>query len=302
MEFYMAPLEGITGSLFRNTYQKHFCGFDHLFTPFFGNTGFNTKELCDIGPTANAGIPLVPQILSNKTEDFLHIANRMKDYGYTSVNLNLGCPAGTVVSKGRGSGFLRYPEALDTFLGEICEKSPLPVSVKTRIGFDDESLWPELLAIYNRHPITELIVHPRLRTDLYRPPVRLNAFAYACENAKMPLVYNGDINTVSDYERIRDTFPGIRAVMIGRGILRNPGLLGEIHGEPPVTNRQIADWLDDLSAQNLASYTEVPTLYKLKEIWSYLQDRYPDRKKELKQLFKARKLVEYKAAAAAILR
>ena len=300
MEFYMAPLEGITGSLFRNTYQEHFRKFDRLFTPFFGNTGFNTKELCDIGPSANEGIPLVPQILSNKAEDFLHIAQRMKDYGYDSVNLNLGCPAGTVVSKGRGSGFLRYPEALDTFLGEICEKSPLPVSVKTRIGFDDESAWPELLSIYNRHPITELIVHPRLRTDLYRPPVRTDAFRYAYENAKVPLVYNGDINTVSDYERIRDAFPGIRAVMIGRGILRNPGLLGEIHGDAPATDRQIRDWLADLTEKNLASYTETPTLFKLKEIWTYLQERYPEHKRELKKLFKAKKLYEYKNAVTAI--
>lgn len=301
MEFYMAPLEGITGSLFRNTYQEHFRKFDRLFTPFFGNTGFNTKELCDIGPSANEGIPLVPQILSNKAEDFLSIAERMKNYGYDSVNLNLGCPAGTVVSKGRGSGFLRYPESLDAFLAEIFEKSPLSISVKTRIGFDDESVWPMLLEIYNRYPITELIVHPRLRTDLYRPPVRLDAFRYAYENAKMPLVYNGDINTVSDYERIRDDFPGIRAVMIGRGILRNPGLLGEIHGEAPITDRQIREWLTDLATKNLAAYTETPTLYKLKEIWSYLQDRYPDRKKELKQLFKAKKLYEYENAMAAIL-
>lgn len=301
MEFYMAPLEGITGSLFRNAYQKHFHAFDRLFTPFFGNTGFNTKELCDIGPSANEGIPLVPQILSNKAEDFLSIAERMKNYGYDSVNLNLGCPAGTVVSKGRGSGFLKHIDALDSFLGEICEKSPLPVSVKTRIGFDDESVWPELLSVYNRHPITELIVHPRLRTDLYRPPVRMDAFAYAYQNANMPLVYNGDINTVADYERVRVAFPGIRAVMIGRGILRNPGLLGEIHGEAPVSDRQIREWLTDLAAQNLAAYTETPTLYKLKEIWSYLQERYPDRKKELKQLFKAKKLKEYENAMAAIL-
>ncbi len=302
MEFYMAPLEGITGALFRKLYQKHFYPFERLYTPFFGNTGFNTKEMRELDATEAGGVPVIPQILSNKAEDFLLISGKMKDSGYTAVNLNLGCPAGTVVSKGRGSGFLKHIDALDTFLGEICEKSPLPISVKTRIGFDDESVWPELLSVYNRHPITELIVHPRLRTDLYRPPVRTDAFAYAYQNAKMPLVYNGDINTVEDYERICVAFPGIRAVMIGRGILRNPGLLGEIHGEAPVTDRQIRDWLTDLCAQNLAAYTETPTLYKLKEIWSYLQERYPDRKKELKQLFKAKKLYEYENAMAAILR
>ena len=298
----MAPLEGITGSLFRNIYHKHFPGFDRFYTPFFGNTGFNTREICDIGPEANRDMPVIPQILSNHAEDFLQIAQRMKDYGYTSVNLNLGCPSGTVTSKGRGSGFLKDPKALDAFFSEISDKSPLPFSVKTRIGFEDESLWPEILAVYNRYPVTELIIHPRLKTDMYRPGLRMETFAYAYRNASMPLIYNGDVNTVEDYRRIVEEYPDIKAVMIGRGILRNPGLIGEILGQAPATDRQIEDWLRDLAGQNLAAYTETPTLYKLKEIWTYLQERYPGHRKELKQLFKAKKLYEYENAAAAIFR
>ena len=302
MEFYMAPLEGITGALFRKLYQTHFYPFERLYTPFFGNTGFNTKEMRELDASETGGVPVIPQILSNKAEDFLQIAGKMKANGYTAVNLNLGCPSGTVTGKGRGSGFLRDIPALTVFLEEIFEKSPLPVSIKTRIGYDDASVWPELLALYNRFPVTELIVHPRLRSDLYRPPVRIDAFAYAYENAKMPLVYNGDICTVSDYEQIVTAFPNIQAVMIGRGILRNPGLIGELHGLPPASDAEIAAWLTELAAENLASFTETPTLYKLKEIWTYLQDRYPGHKKELKQLFKAKKITEYENAAAAILR
>lgn len=298
----MAPLEGITGSQFRNIYHNHFPGFDRFYTPFFGNTGFNTREICDIGPEANRDMPVIPQILSNHAEDFLQIAQRMKDYGYTSVNLNLGCPSGTVTSKGRGSGFLKDPKALDAFFSEISDKSPLPFSVKTRIGFEDESLWPEILAVYNRYPVTELIIHPRLKTDMYRPGLRMETFAYAYRNASMPLIYNGDVNTVEDYRRIVEEYPDIQAVMIGRGILRNPGLIGEILGQAPATDRQIEDWLRDLAGQNLAAYTETPTLYKLKEIWTYLQERYPGHRKELKQLFKAKKLYEYENAAAAIFR
>ena len=298
----MAPLEGITGSLFRNIYHKHFPGFDRFYTPFFGNTGFNTREICDIGPEANRDMPVIPQILSNHAEDFLQIAQRMKDYGYTSVNLNLGCPSGTVTSKGRGSGFLKDPKALDAFFSEISDKSPLPFSVKTRIGFEDESLWPEILAVYNRYPVTELIIHPRLKTDMYRPGLRMETFAYAYRNASMPLIYNGDVNTVEDYLRIVEEYPDIQAVMIGRGILRNPGLIGEILGQAPATDRQIEDWLRDLAGQNLAAYTETPTLYKLKEIWTYLQEHYPGHRKELKHLFKAKKLYEYENAAAAIFR
>lgn len=302
MQLYMAPLEGITGSIFRNSYQKHFEPFDKLFTPFFGNTGFNTKELNDIGPEANNGVPLVPQILSNKVEDFLNIAERMQRYGYSSVNLNLGCPSGTVSSKGRGSGFLRTPDELDAFLEGIFTKSPLPISVKTRIGYDDDSVWPRLLAIYNQYPITELIVHPRLKTDMYRPGLHMETFDYAYANAKAPLVYNGDIFTAEDYKRITETYPNITAVMIGRGMLQNPGLVGEIHGLPPVTDDQIYSWLQEFEQTNLAAYTETPTLFKLKEIWAYLQLHFPEHKKEIKTLFKAKKLYEYNNAVATIFR
>lgn len=302
MDLYMAPLEGITGSIFRNSYQQHFSKFDKLFTPFFGNTGFNTKELCDIGPEANSGVPLIPQILSNKAEDFLNIAARMQSYGYTSVNLNLGCPSGTVSSKGRGSGFLRRPKELDAFLDDIFSRCPLPISIKTRIGYDDESAWPELMEIYNRYPITELIVHPRLKTDMYRPPVRMQAFDYAYQHATMPLVYNGDIFTADDYHRIVKTYPNIVAVMIGRGMLQNPGLVGEIRGLPPVSREEIREWLRAFEQTNLAAYTETPTLFKLKEIWAYLQESFPESRKEIKQLFKAKKLYEYDNAVATIFR
>ncbi len=302
MQIYMAPLEGITGSIFRNTYQEHFYPFDKLFTPFFGNTGFNTKEMRDIEAQNNRSVPLIPQILSNDADDFLIIAGKMSEYGYTSVNLNLGCPSGTVTGKGRGSGFLRDLDKLNRFLDRIYRESPLPISIKTRIGYDTDEHWPELLAIYNSYPVTELIVHPRLKTDMYKPPLRLSAFAYAYDNAKMPLVYNGDICTTDDYNRIINHYPNLKAVMIGRGILKNPGLIGEIHGLPPVEDAAILAWLEALKASNLAAYTETPTLFKLKEIWTYLKTHYPDSQKEIKQLFKARKMYEYDAALSSIFR
>ena len=152
------------------------------------------------------------------------------------------------------------------------------------------------------NPVTELIVHPRLKTDMYRPGLRMEAFDYAYQNAVMPVIYNGDINTVEDYRRITEMYPDIQAVMIGRGMLRNPGLIGEIRGQEPAGDRAILDWIEDLAKTNYVAYTETPTLFKMKEIWTYLQDRYPGHKKELKQLFKAKKLSEYENAVAAILR
>lgn len=172
MQFYMAPMEGITGYVFRNAYQKNFGGIDRYFTPFITNKKMNYKELNDIAPEHNRGMQVIPQILTNRADDFCEIARELEQYGYGIVNLNLGCPSGTVAAKKRGAGFLTEPDALDRFLEEIFTDCPLQISIKTRIGIEEDAEWKQLLTIYNRYPLEELIVHPRVLKDFYRntPP------------------------------------------------------------------------------------------------------------------------------------
>ena len=162
MKFYLAPMEGLTGFVFRNAYQKHFGDIDTYFTPFINNKKMNYKEIKDILPEHNKGMHVVPQILTNRAEDFLAIAKELGNYGYESVNLNLGCPSGTVVTKHRGAGFLAVPEELDHFLEEIFADCPLRISVKTRIGINDAGEWERILSIYEKYPMEELIIHPRV--------------------------------------------------------------------------------------------------------------------------------------------
>ena len=169
--------------------------------------------------------------MSNQAESFLHTVEKLKVYGYEEVNLNLGCPSKTVVSKGRGSGFLADPDGLDRFLDEIFKKCDVKISIKTRIGKDDPEEFARLLDIYNQYPVEELIIHPRVREDIYSGTPRLDAFSRAYEVRKAPLCYNGDIFTVEDLKRIEREFPQITAVMIGRGVLRHPGLTGQLHGK-----------------------------------------------------------------------
>lgn len=157
MKFYLAPMEGLTGFVFRNAYQKHFGNIDTYFTPFINNKKMNYKEIKDILPEHNEGMHVVPQILTNRAEDFLAIAKELGNYGYESVNLNLGCPSGTVVAKHRGAGFLAVPEELDHFLEEIFAECPLRISVKTRVGVNDAGEWEHLLSIYEKFPMEELI-------------------------------------------------------------------------------------------------------------------------------------------------
>lgn len=297
MLFYMAPMEGLTGYIFRNAYHKYFNDIDKYFTPFISSTGLNHKELNDVLPEHNKGLNVVPQILTNKAEDFLEIATRMKDFEYQTVNLNLGCPSGTVVAKKRGAGFLAYPEELDEFLYEIFERCPLNISIKTRIGLESPDEWVQLQEIYNKYPIEELIIHPRVQKDFYRNPVRLETFTEAFEKCNMPVCYNGELHTVGDYEDFTRNFAQVDKVMFGRGIFKNPGLIGEIKGKTRIEKAYLKEFHDEI----LEGYREIMsgdknTLFKMKEIWVYLGDFFANSEKQLKKIKKADSVSEYKIA------
>lgn len=173
MLYSMAPMEGITGSVFRRPHAEVFGAMGRYYTPFVSPLpkvggrfiGRNKREL---DPAANAGLDVVPQLLGNDADRVVWAAGLLAQMGYREVNLNLGCPSGTVVAKGKGTGMLRDPHALEAFLQDVCERSPLPVSVKTRIGIADDSEFDELLDVYSHCPLAELIVHPRVQKDLYR--------------------------------------------------------------------------------------------------------------------------------------
>ena len=227
MQYYLAPLEGVTTQVYRNAYHKYFRPMDKYFTPFLvphTKKGFSAKEIREINPDNNKGLYVVPQILSNQAEDTVNTIHKLENYGYKEVNLNLGCPSKTVVSKNRGSGFLAMPEELDHFLEEIFEKTEVKISVKTRIGRDEPDEFYKLMKLYNKYPLEELIVHPRTQKDFYRNTPNLSMFGYAVEQSRFPLCYNGDVKKREDKENIVETFPGISAIMLGRGVIANPFL------------------------------------------------------------------------------
>lgn len=308
MKFYLAPMEGLTGFVFRNAYQKHFGDIDTYFTPFINNKKMNYKEIKDILPEHNKGMHVVPQILTNRAEDFLAIAKELGNYGYESVNLNLGCPSGTVVTKHRGAGFLAVPEELDHFLEEIFADCPLRISVKTRIGINDTGEWERVLSIYEKYPMEELIIHPRVQKDFYNNTPDMDAFLYAVENSRHTLCYNGDICSVDDYKawiqkmegKDREHGSGSTAqhtehMMLGRGILKNPGLVGELMGHAPITKDQFHAFHDDV----LKGYLDVMsgernTLFRMKELWFYFAKYFTEPEKYVKQIKKTQRVAEYR--------
>ena len=296
MRYYLAPMEGLTDSIYRRLHHKHFGGVDAYFMPFLSPTQHRVlthREERELPLADSLELYAVPQVLTKNAQDFLWAAQVCAHRGYDQVNLNIGCPSGTVVSKGKGSGMLRNPEELDAFLEEIFSASPIPISVKTRLGLKDPEEFPRLLEILNRYPIRELTVHPRVREDFYKGSVRKEWFAYALEHSKNPLCYNGDILTRQE----ADAVSGVEAVMIGRALIADPGLL--IGGS---TRQQLKAFLEEL----LEEYTEAfgsyrNAMFRMKENWGFLRCRFEGSDKLWKQLRKTTDPSEYRNLTAQIL-
>lgn len=297
-KLYFAPLEGITGYVFRNAFHSAIHSkIDKYFSPFISpgvNQPLTPKELRDIHPDNNKGMYLVPQILANNPDDFLLAAEHIKELGYKEINLNLGCPSGTVVSKRKGSGMLGEPLIMERMLDKIYSTLDIKVSVKTRIGKDSPEEFPDLLRIFNKFPIEELIIHPRIRTDFYKNNVNMEMFDLAYRESKNPLCYNGDIVNKENAELIKSNYPNVKAIMIGRGFLHNPMLADEITENNQVDMKKLRDFHDIL----LEAYKEVmsgekPVLFKMKELWGYMITLFDDADKYAKKIRKVEKLGLY---------
>ena len=297
MKIYLAPLEGITGFIYRRALFECFGGFDKYFIPFIrpNQKGhFSSREKKDISPENNAGMYAVPQILTNSAEDFLRTAAKLKTYGYGEVNLNLGCPSRTVVTKGRGAGFLAKPEELERFLDEIFEKCPLEISVKTRLGMEDPGEFEKILAIYNRFPMKELIIHPRVQKDFYRNTPNLDVFEQALQESSSPVCYNGDIFTTADYEKFAARFPEVECIMTGRGTLADPALARKLKGGKGADKAELKKFHDRIYAGYCEEMSGDRTiLYKMKELWFYLAPIFPDSRKYAKKIRKCEKCRVY---------
>lgn len=293
MQYYLAPLEGITTYVYRNAYHKYFRKMDKYFTPFIvphKDKKFNTRELKELSPEHNHGLNVVPQLLTNNAEDFLKTAKDIVQMGYKEINLNLGCPSKTVVTKKKGSGFLEYPEELDRFLDEIYGNADFKISVKTRIGKDSPDEFYQLLEIYNKYPIEELTIHPRIQTDYYQNTPNLDMFKVAYEESKNPICYNGDIRTTDNLTSLTQQFPDLKHVMIGRGIIHNPGLLTNLDKETLLSFHNMI-----LEEYIKISSGERNVLFKMKELWFYMLNLFKDAEKIGKKIKKTERLKEYEA-------
>lgn len=300
MTIYLAPMEGLTGFIVRNAFFHHFEGIDQYYTPFISAAeNMNQKIIRDITPSNNEGLSVIPQLMSNQADQVIYMQRQLQKYGYHEVNINLGCPSGTVSSKKRGSGLLGYPKELDAFLNGVYEKADFPVSIKTRIGYESVDLWPQILSIYKKYPISELMIHPRIRSDFYKGLPRLKAFDDAVEmlcDSSITLCYNGDIWNKNDYDILQARYPKVSHFMIGRGLLANPALAEQIKGiENGNYKERFLAFHDEVYAGYAAIFSgEKDAMMHMKEIWFYLGKSFADSEKHVKKILKSQNPTEYK--------
>ena len=307
MKVLFAPMEGVTGRVFRRIHARFYPGIAAYYAPFFSPSGdhhFPPRGLVDLLPEENPGVNLVPQLLTNRAADFIWAAAALRDRGYGEVNLNLGCPSGTVVAKRKGAGFLPLTGELEAFFDAVFaapELEGLDISVKTRLGLTAEDEFPALLEIYRRYPLSKLIVHPRLRTDYYKGPIRPAGFALALEASPFPVVWNGDVFTPGDLEALQCRFPAVETVMLGRGLIAEPGLARRLTLCEACDRETLKAFHDALCAEyRSVLYGDSALLHRMKELWTYLITRFEGGEKHFKRLVKAKSFAEFRLAADAV--
>ncbi|MCI6733333.1 MAG: tRNA-dihydrouridine synthase family protein [Lachnospiraceae bacterium] len=303
MKFYFAPMEGITGYVYRNVHREHFPGMDKYYMPFAvanQTLHFKKKEKKDFAPENNSGICVVPQLMANKADEFLWAVKEIHQLGYKEINLNLGCPAATVVSKKKGSGFLAYPEELDGFLQQIfegIEGSGIDVSIKTRLGKEDMRDAIRLMEIYNRYPISELIIHPRCQKDFYKKDPDMDVFEEVLAVTVHKVCYNGNIFTAEDLAQFTERFPQIGAVMCGRGLLANPALVRQLQGGEALKPEELKQFQYEVArSYRVHELSEIDVMHRMKELWFYMGKLFPDEERMVRNIRKAKHEKDYAIA------
>lgn len=290
--FHLAPLRGITDHIFRNCFENRFGRFDSLLSPFIPTV--RGESVCDshvkdVLPVKNDIGRLVPQIIGNDPEQFIVLAAKMKELGYSKVNWNLGCPFPQVAKKKRGAGLLPFADMIDAFLEKVFLSITCALSVKVRLGYQTSSDLAALIPVFNSYPISEIIIHARTGAQMYEGSVDLDTFEIYAAKSIHPVVYNGDIFTYTDFENLSKRFPFINGWMIGRGVLYNPFLLQSVRtgGDVVIKTELIKKLHDDIFTQSSEILCGPSHLLgRMKELWSYLIACFPAKTEYLKKIRK----------------
>ena len=304
MQYYAAPMEGLTDRVWRQVHQRWFGGADRYYAPFLSppeNRVPVKKKMAELAPEANPGAPVIPQLLGKDGSCAAWMIGVLRQMGYSEVNLNFGCPSGTVTAKGKGAGMLRDLDGLDRFLYAVFDEAGGPISVKTRIGVERPEEFGPILEVYNRYPLAELIIHPRVMRQLYRGEADRDAFAAALPACRAPVCYNGDITSPAGFAALGSRWPGLSGLMAGRGLIADPALLRRARGGAPASKEELRGYFAELYAGYADAFgSPQAAISRMKAYWHEAISLFEGADRLAKQLKKLRDPWEYEVVASQI--
>ena len=304
LKIYFAPLQESTDFVFRNAHSKYFGGVDKYFAPYIvrqNDGSIKKSHLRDIQAENNIGYPLIPQILAGNANDFVFLAKVLQDNGYGEINWNLGCPYPMVTNKGLGAGLLPHPDKIRSILEESLPQISAKISVKLRTGLTSHDDIICVAAVLKEFPLSEIILHPRFAKQLYKDSPNLEIFGNMVEILGQNLIYNGDIVTVDDFDRLKNLFGKTTTWMIGRGILKNPFFPSVLKDLPNPDKAQKAKILRNFHDEIILGYSKLLSgnshlLMRMEKFWSYFSFAFPDQHKTFKRIKKAANIAKYEIA------
>jgi tRNA-dihydrouridine synthase B len=297
----LAPLQGVTDRVFRTVFSRHFSGLDAAVAPFISTRRerrFKPSQLAALLPENNTGLPVVPQIMGNDPDDFIALAEVLADLGHATVNWNLGCPFPMVVKKMRGCGLLGHPERIAAFLERVVPRISCRLSIKTRLGLQSAAELLDLMPIFNRFPLAEVIIHSRLGSQRYSGQPDLTSFGECLARCAHPVIYNGDLHTLETYRQISRRFPTVTRWMLGRGVVANPFLPAMIKtGQDPGADQihRLRCFHDDL----FSGYQRVfagpgHLLDRMKGFWYYFAQTFENSRRIMKKIHRLQRPERYR--------
>ena len=296
---YLAPIQGFTDYIYRKAYSEVFTGIDTFFIPYISvkNGQVLNKHKREILLQNNPQKSVIPQVLVKNSDELLSLANLLAETGYSEINLNLGCPYPMVTKRGKGAGLLQYPERIEEMLTVFFKKNNLKLSVKLRAGLISPNEIEQIIPVLNHFPLTEVIFHPRIASQLYKGEIYQSAFRVATENLNHKLVYNGDIFSVNDFENHKKIFPDTETLMLGRGVLMNPFLPAEIKKQQFSEEERI-EKLKEFHRLIFDGYIEAMdnmgnVMNKMVQFWSYFSYSFPNQRKVFKAIKKSKNRSNY---------
>lgn len=298
---HFAPLQGYTDDVYRRIHHHLIGGITSYYTPFvrMEGGGVRSKDMRDIRPEFNEGIPVIPQIIVKSMKEFDYLVNIVQEKGYHRIDINMGCPFPMQAKHGRGSGLLAHTDIIEEMAKAITELKDIDFSVKMRLGWEEKNEWRPVIDILNDIPLHQVTLHPRIGTQQYKGEVLMESFDECYDVCKHPLIYNGDIRTLEDIRSLEQKYPRLAGVMIGRGLLARPWLSAEYESGKEFSEDNRRRLLHEMHDQLKAHYettanSEAQVHARLRLFWEYMEEEFG--RKTYKKIMKAGNLKNYLAA------